>query len=185
MMLDGSRSDLASVAALLLLGLLVVQFALQSRTALIGILAIPGFFGLAPWNSPVRAHFGSETFPVYFFDLVVLIGGTVAVLDAIQTTRTSTANFIQKHWPIMVVVASVLLLKIGQVGVGAESVRNSAIFYYFLSTPLIITYVNDQADLKWAVPWFFLKAVPIVAIVPGICLIGIALGGRDLVLDSL
>jgi len=182
---DEEMLNLPGVASVLLVTLFATQFAITGRLAFLLILAIPAYFGSSPWNSPVRAHFGPETFPVYVFDLLVLSGGGIAVLEAVLSRATPTALFMRQQGAIVAVISVIAILKLIEVGISAESVRNAAVFYYFVATCLGLAYVHRHVDLKYAIPSLFLRSIPIAAIVPAVCLVGISLGGRELVLDSI
>lgn len=183
LLVDEQLGDAPVFAALLLVSsLLVLQAAFGSATGLLAFLMMPSLFGAAPWNSPVRAYFGSADLPIYVFDALLVIGSVLAVADAVRARTSAVTRFLHDNWLTVTVVGAGILVKIAGSGVTGETLRNAALFYYFPAVFLTLTLILPRIDLKRVIPAVYLRSLPMVAIAPVVVLIGIAVDARDVVL---
>lgn len=176
--------EFPTLAAFVVAIYLAVLLLLDGRAGMLPILILPGLFGAAPWNSPVRAYFGPDALPLYFFDAVILLTGAIGFLEALFRTGSVAHRFLRENWLAIFAVIVLLVAKIAQARDLGEAARNAAEFYYFPAIGFTLTYIGARIDLRRLIPWLYLEVLPALAIVPAIVVAGIMLGQRELVLDE-
>lgn len=186
LLLDESVIDAPQWAWLpLLLAVAWVARTLGTAVAFTAWLMVPGFFGATPWNSPVRASFGGPDLPLFVFDLSLVFALITAAITALLRPRSAVGRLLRSRWPLFVIVFAMLLLKVAQGGGSAETLRNAALFFYGPAVVMGALLAAEQLDLKHLVPQAYLRMLALCALIPGLVLLGLALGLRSWLLVDL
>lgn len=181
LVIDESMLDSPALAGVLLIAALAVLLPIGREYALVVFLVLPALFGGSPWNSPVHAYIGSESFPLYIYDAVLVICATLSTVSCLRGHNEVAKLWFQANWIGVTLIASGLVAKIARSGLNGEALRNAALFYYFPAVCLTAALAARRIDVKQIVPVLYLRSLAVVGIAPLLVLLGLWLGLGDAV----
>lgn len=184
-LLDESGLDSPVLGALTLMyAVLTISLLTRAYISLLVLVMMPAMFGATPWNSPVKANIPLGEFPLYLFDLALIGLGTTAAIQG-MIRYNHAAVFLRRHRFVLLLTMAGVMARVVESGIGGDTVRNAALFYYFPATMLSVMWLADRVSIQRILPVLYLKGLSFVALAQGIVLIGIALNHRESVLVSL